>query len=49
MSNSILFVKREAIGVTEITLNRPNKRNALNIDLMTELCRAVEESNENPL
>ncbi len=38
----------EADRVTTLTLNRPERRNALTIELMSELCDAVAAANANP-
>jgi len=37
-----LLVREEEGGIAWVTLNRPNKLNALDLDLLDELCRAVE-------
>ena len=42
MSQPLVQLKLEQKGVLGITLNRPEKCNALNIRLLEELCRAVE-------
>ena len=38
----LMLSERDARGVTTLTLNRPDKRNALNIDLMKALRSALE-------
>ncbi|MFQ5729178.1 MAG: enoyl-CoA hydratase/isomerase family protein [Waddliaceae bacterium] len=48
LENSLVLVKRGITGVTELTLNRPEKRNALSIELMARLCKALEEVQEDP-
>src|SRR5215211_7314228 len=45
MSDQHVLVKREGPIVT-ITLNRPEKRNALSVELMAELTRAMAEAGE---
>ena len=35
-------------GISVVSLNRPEKRNALNIDLMEQLCHAIEQVHRNP-
>ena len=45
MTYQHLLVKREE-AITTITLNRPEKRNALALDVMVELTAAVEEVGE---
>jgi enoyl-CoA hydratase/carnithine racemase len=37
-----LLVREEARGVAWVTLNRPNKLNALNLEVLEELCLALE-------
>jgi methylglutaconyl-CoA hydratase len=44
----VILVKRDIAGVTELTLNRPEKRNALSIELMTRLREALEETKKDP-
>ena len=44
MTEEPILIKHTIEGVTELILNRPGKRNALNIDLMTKLCHAVGEA-----
>lgn len=41
MSNHLILVKKEKPSVTSITLNRPEKRNALNIPLLKELIETL--------
>lgn len=40
----ILTMESHESGISVITLNRPQKRNALNCDLMRQLCDAVQET-----
>jgi methylglutaconyl-CoA hydratase len=40
-----LLIEREN-QITLLSLNRPEKRNALNIDLMKQLCEAIEETQQ---
>jgi methylglutaconyl-CoA hydratase len=46
MNTSILLAT--AGPVTTLTLNRPDKRNALNAELLQELCDAVTQTESNP-
>lgn len=46
MSSSLILVDRELPSITVLTLNRPEKRNALNIELMEEFCRVYAESEQ---
>lgn len=42
----LVLTENPADGVFQITLNRPEKRNALNIPLLEQLCAAVQHANE---
>lgn len=44
MTAPLVLVNRDHPSVTILTLNRPEKRNALNIALLEELCRLFEET-----
>jgi enoyl-CoA hydratase len=44
--NNLLFESRE--GILTITINRPEKLNALNLQTMQEIRHAIQEANENP-
>jgi methylglutaconyl-CoA hydratase len=48
MNHSPLSVDRSHPGITLLTLNRPEKRNALNLELMELLCQAITESQSLP-
>ncbi len=48
MSEAPLLVDAGADGVTVITLNRPDQRNAFNIALVESLAAAVDEFNDDP-
>ncbi len=48
MSDAILLTERPAPGVVVLTLNRPNKLNALSITLLTELAAALDEVKDDP-
>ncbi len=45
LNMSVLLIEKQTPQVTVLTLNRPERRNALTIELMTELVAAVEASN----
>lgn len=40
----LILVDRTQAGVVSITLNRPDKRNALSIPMLTQLCEAVDDA-----
>jgi len=42
-----ILVEQRGVA-TIITLNRPQRRNALSLELMSELCRAVADANNDP-
>ena len=44
MTQPLVLVNREQPAITQLTLNRPDKRNALNVDIMQELCDKIEET-----
>lgn len=44
----LILIKRETPGITEIVLNRPEKRNALNIEMLMGLCQILEEVKNDP-
>ncbi len=44
----LVKINKEQNGITVISLNRPEKRNALNIDLMSQLCEAITETEMDP-
>ena len=46
MENYKNIVYEKNKGVATVTLNRPNKMNALNIDLLLELKEAMTDANE---
>jgi methylglutaconyl-CoA hydratase len=48
MSDNLVIRKKERAGVISLTLNRPKKRNALNIPMLTELCSHIQEISEDP-
>jgi len=44
MNTSSLLIEKDGPFATLLTLNRPEKRNALSMDLMKELCGAIEDA-----
>ena len=45
MAEPLVLLERPRTGVAVVTLNRPDKRNALNIPLLEAFCKTVEELN----
>lgn len=48
MTSSLVLVNKEHPGTVILTLNRPEKRNALNIALLTEFCVRLDEVQKDP-
>src|SRR6201987_1559509 len=44
----VVLVKRDSPHITVVTLNRPERRNALTIELLSELCVAINAASEQP-
>jgi methylglutaconyl-CoA hydratase len=44
----VLLVEKESPHITAVTLNRPERRNALTIELLTELCAAINVASKQP-
>jgi methylglutaconyl-CoA hydratase len=44
----VVIVEQESPQITVVTLNRPERRNALTLELLTELCAAVNVASEQP-
>ena len=42
------LIFKDDVSVTEIVLNRPERRNALSLDLMTELIAALPQMEPSP-
>jgi len=42
----VILVEKESPQISVITLNRPERRNALTIELLTELCAAINAASE---
>src|SRR3954463_10156684 len=45
---SVVLVERESPQISVVTLNRPERRNALTLELLTELCGAISVASEEP-
>lgn len=48
MNHSLVLRDTVAPSIHTVTLNRPNKRNALNIPLLEELCHQIDTLNKDP-
>jgi methylglutaconyl-CoA hydratase len=44
----VILVEKQSPQITIVTLNRPERRNALTLELLTELCAAVNLASEQP-
>jgi methylglutaconyl-CoA hydratase len=44
----VVVVERQSPRITVVTLNRPERRNALTLELMTELCTAINVTSDEP-
>ena len=44
----VVLVQKESPQITVVTLNRPERRNALTLELLTELCGAINVTAEQP-
>src|ERR1044072_8964878 len=44
----VILVEKQTPQITVVTLNRPERRNALTIELMAELASAIEEAAADP-
>ena len=45
---AIVLIEKQTPQITVVTLNRPERRNALTIELLTELCAAIKAASDNP-
>lgn len=45
---AVVLVEKQSPQITLVTLNRPERRNALTIELLTELCAAINAASEQP-
>jgi methylglutaconyl-CoA hydratase len=44
----VVLIERESPQISVVTLNRPERRNALTLELLTELCAAMKVASEQP-
>jgi len=44
----VVLVEKESPQITVVTLNRPERRNALTLELLTELCAVISEASQHP-
>src|SRR5438094_1118279 len=44
----VVLVEKESPQISVVTLNRPERRNALTLELLTELCAAINVASEQP-
>src|ERR1700757_1589740 len=44
----VVLIEKETPQITVITLNRPERRNALTLELLTELCAAIKIASDQP-
>src|SRR3954453_18719508 len=44
----VVLVEKESPQTTVVTLNRPERRNALTIELLTELWAAIKDASDEP-
>src|SRR5215472_7156873 len=44
----VVLIEKQSPQITVVTLNRPERRNALTLELLTELCAAVNVASEQP-
>ena len=44
----VILVETQSAQITVITLNRPERRNALTLELLTELCAAINVASQQP-
>jgi enoyl-CoA hydratase len=44
----VVLVEKESPQISVVTLNRPERRNALTTELLTELCAAINAASEQP-
>jgi methylglutaconyl-CoA hydratase len=44
----VVLIEKESPQISVVTLNRPERRNALTLELLTELCTAIKVASEQP-
>src|SRR5882762_11086454 len=44
----VVLVEKQSPQTSVVTLNRPERRNALTLELLTELCAAIDVASEQP-
>src|SRR5215203_3026715 len=44
----VVLIEKESPQITVLTLNRPERRNALTLELLTELCAAIQVTADQP-
>ncbi len=44
----VVLIEKQAPQITVVTLNRPERRNSLTLELLTELCAAIKVASEEP-
>jgi len=44
----VILIEKQSPQITVVTLNRPERRNALTLELLTELCAAIDAASEQP-
>jgi len=45
---AVVLIEKQSPQITVITLNRPERRNALTVELLTELCAAIKVASDEP-
>src|SRR3989442_12976824 len=44
----VVLIEKQAPQITVVSLNRPERRNALTLELLTQLCAAIKVTSEQP-
>src|SRR6058998_3571191 len=45
---AVVLIEKQSPQITVITLNRPERRNALTVELLTQLCAAIKVASDEP-